>query len=133
MSERALSAGLLVGAVLAGLGLLGALLSDGPYLAAASLSPWIVLWALGLLAVLLLAPFALHRRAFSGTDDRDRRWELAVVAWGAIALVALLAFGALAVAAGFGTGSALGAVALVGLVESGLVVGAVLAILLAGG
>lgn len=131
MSERALSAGLLVGAVLAGLGLLGALLSDGPYLSVGSLSPWIVFWALGLLAVLLLAPFALHRRAFSGTDDRDRRWELAVVAWGAIALAALLAFGA--VAAGFGTGSALGAVALVGLVESGVVAGAVLTILLAGG
>lgn len=120
-------------AIVALVGLTGTLLSDGPYLSFSALSAWIVLWTVGLFALLLLAPALLHRRMPARDGDGDRRWELTVVAWGAGALAAGAGFAAIAAAEGFATGSALGALALVGLAESGLVAGAVLGLMLTTG
>lgn len=133
MSGRALGVAAVGATGLAALGLLGMLLSDGPYLSIDELSPWLVVWAVALLVLLGLAPFELHRRMAARTPDHDRRWELAVLAWGAAALGGVLLFGALAVGEGFGTGNAAGALAVVGLAECALVVGAVALLILTTG
>lgn len=133
MSGRALGVAAVGAAGLAALGLLGVLLTDGPYASLDELNPWLVVWAVALLALLGLAPFALHRRIAARTVDHDRRWELAIVAWGGMALGGVLCFGAVAVGEGFGTGTAAGAIALVGLVECALVVGAVALLMLTTG
>lgn len=133
MRERALRVGARAGAALALGGLLGALLSDGPYLSSGSLSPWVVIWAIGLFGLLLFAPFALHRRLSEHGDDRDRRWELAIVAWGGVALALGLLFAVVAAVEGFGTGTGLGALAIVGLAECALVAGSVLLLMLTTG
>ncbi len=122
---RILDLGARAGGLLAAVGLIATLLTDGPYLSGERLNPWLICWGVGLFTLLLFAPFALHRRIAADTRDRDRRWELAVVAWGGMALVGVLVFGALALASGFGTADPLGAVAIVGLIECGLVVGSV--------
>lgn len=131
MSGRPLGVATVGAAGLAALGLLGVLLSDGPYVSWGELNPWLVVWAVALLALLGLAPFALHNLVAGRTADTDRHWELAVLAWGAAALGGLLCFGV--VALGAGTGSALGALALVGLIECGLVVAAVALLMLTTG
>lgn len=125
--------GALAGAGVAALGLIGVALSDGPYLSLSELSPWLVVWAVGLFALLGCAPFALHSRIAAGTEDRDRRWELAVAAWGGLALAGAVGFGLIALLEGFAGSGALGAVALVGLVECGLVVASVAAVMLTTG
>jgi hypothetical protein len=132
-SERAPLLAAVAAASLALLGLVGVLLDDGPYLELASINPWIVLWAVGLFGLLAVAPFALHRLAAARTADRDRRWELAVVGWGGLALAAGIGFAAIAVATGFSSTGAVGALALVGLAECALVVGAVLTLMLTTG
>jgi hypothetical protein len=93
--------GALAGAGVAAGGLIGVALSDGPYLSFSELSPWLVVWAIGLFALLGCAPFALHSRVAAGTEDRDRRWELAVVAWGGVALAGAVGFGLIALLEGF--------------------------------
>ncbi len=60
-------------------------------------------------------PFALHARFALRTDDRERRWELALGAWGGIALIGAIGFLLLGIAAGFGSAAASGALAVVGL------------------
>lgn len=133
MSPRAAAAAAGLAVLLATVGLIGTLLSDGPYLSASSLSFWVISWAVGLFGLLLVVPFAAHARMGGRADDPDRRWELALSAWGGVALLALVAFGALVLAEGFSTGTALGAVALVGLLESALVFGALLLLVLTTG
>jgi hypothetical protein len=121
------------GAGIAALGIVGVALGDGPYLSLSELSPWLVLWAVGLFVLLGCAPFALHARIAAGTEDRDRRWELAVVAWGGVALVGVAGFGVISLLEGFEATSALGAIALVGLAECCLVVASVAAVMLTTG
>lgn len=131
MRGRLPAAGALGGAVVAAAGLLGLLLGDGPYLQLDSLSPWVLLWAVGLFALLMLAPFALHRRLTDG--DPANRWEMAIVAWGGVALAAGIGFGLLAAIRGFGTATGLGALAVVGLFECALIAASVLMLILTTG
>jgi hypothetical protein len=131
--DRALDLGARAGAGLAVVGAIGTLLASGPYLSVSDgIEAWLVVYALGLFGLLLFAPFALHRRIAESEKDRDRRWELAVVAWGGVALAAGLAFG-LVLWLGPGTAEPFGALALMGLLECGLVVAAVLTLILTTG
>lgn len=132
MSARSARIALLAGALLAALGAVGVATSDEPELSLSSLDPWLVVYALGLLVALGALPFVLHERMAARTDDRDRRWELAVAAWGGIALIASAAFLVLGLALGFDPDTAEGALAIVGLAASGLVVAGVGATMLAG-
>ena len=128
MSDRGLGLALLGAAAVALAGLIGLLGSDGPYLSLDGVSPWSVVYAIGLFALLIGAPFALHRRIAEG-EDRDRRWELAIVVWGGIALAGARAFaGLVAIATG-----GLEAAAVIGLIECALVVGAVVTLMLTTG
>ncbi len=131
--DRALDLGARAGAVLLVAGAIGTLLASGPYLSLSEgIEAWLVVYALGLLGLLLFAPFALHRRIAASEQDRDRRWELAIVAWGGVALAAALVFGLL-LWVGPGTTEPLGALAMMGLLECGLVVAAVLTLILTTG
>ena len=128
MSDRGLGVALLAATGVAAIGLAGMLGGDGPWISLGEIDPWSVVYAIGVFALLMVAPFALHRRIAEGSD-RDRRWELAVVAWGG---------GALAAAAGFGlvvalAGGALEAAAAIGLIECALVVAAVAVLMLGTG
>lgn len=133
MKERALILGAWAGAALAVIGALAVLVGDGPYLRLSSLSPWLMLFAVGLFGLLLFAPFAIHRRIAASSEDRDRRWELAVVAWGGLALALGGVFAAFALLEGFDTSSGLGALAVVGIFECAMVAGAVLTMMLSSG
>ena len=73
---------------LAALGAIGEASSEDRELSLGSLDPWLVVYALGLLVALGALPFVLHERMAARTEDRDRRWELALAAWGGIALLA---------------------------------------------
>lgn len=133
MSDRT-SPAIAVAAAVAAVGALGALvLGEGPFLGFDRVSPWIVVWAVGLFALLMLVPLAVHRRVRDSEDDRDRRWELAVLAWGGIALAAGLAFFGIASVAGFDRDEALGALAIVGVAESALVAGGIVLLMLTTG
>ena len=123
---------LLAGVLVAALGAIGEVSSEDPELSLSSLDPWLVVYALGLLVALGALPFLLHERMAARTDDRDRRWELALVAWGGIALLGVVAFLLLGLALGFNRDTAEGALAIVGVVACGLVVAGVGATMLAG-
>lgn len=129
MSARTAWMVVLGGLLLACFGALGVAVSDEPHLTFDSLDPWLVVYALGLLMSLGAMPFGLHERFAARTEDRDRRWELALMAWGGIALLAGLGFLLLGLGLGFGSATASGALAIVGLVACGLVAGG-LAVLL---
>ncbi len=100
-----------------------------PYLSADGVNPWIVVFAAGLLAGLVAMPFGLELRLRTRYPDRDKRWELSLVAWGGVAIAVL----ALAFAAGFDTGTLLGAAGLIAAIEAGMVVATVGLWLLSGG
>jgi len=127
---RALDIGAQVCAGIAVLGVLGTLFADGPFLSTSKgVEPWLAVWAVGLFGLLMYAPFALHRRLATKTDDPDQRWERAVVGWGGIALAGA-AFFALVLWVGPGPSHAVGALALAGLLECGLIVAAVATVIL---
>ena len=128
MTDRGLGVALFAAGGVATLGLIGMLGGEGPWMSLSEIDPWSVVYAIGMFALLMGAPFALHRRISEGSD-RDRRWELAIVAWGGGALVAGGAFALVIALAGGG----LEAAALIGLIECGLVVGAVLALMFSTG
>jgi hypothetical protein len=130
---RAARAGALAGVAVGALGILMAALGDGPYLRLAELDPGIVLYALGLFAVLLATPFALHARIAVRVEDRDKRWELALLQWGGVALAATAVLVVLGIAAGFSTATLGGAVAVVGLAECALVLAALAVLILGSG
>lgn len=118
-------AGLVIGGgfLVAGLGALGVALGDPPHLDFGGLDPWLVVYAIGLLAGLGAMPFPLHEHFAIRTTDDDKRWELALAAWGGIALAGLAAFVILGVAGGFSAASASGSLAIVGIAECALVIG----------
>jgi hypothetical protein len=130
---RALDLGARASALVAVVGAAGTLLAEGPYLSVSKgIEPWLGVYALGVLGLLLFAPFALHRRIAASTEDRDRRWELAVVAWGGIALVAAVVF-VLVLWIGPGPTEPLGAIALISVLACALVVVSVLGLMLTTG
>lgn len=91
-----------------------------PYLTFASLSPWIVSFAISLFAALFAAPFVIHGR-LSGKLEADARWERAVLLWGLAALGLLGVSILCGLPSGFDSGSLGGAIALVGVAEAALV------------
>jgi hypothetical protein len=130
---RVLNLGAVASAGVALVGAIGVMFAEGPYLSVTKgIEAWLGIYALGLLGLLLFAPFALHRRIAASTKDRDRRWELAVTAWGGIALAACLVF-ALVLWVGPGPSEPLGAIALTSLLACGLVVASVLLLMLTAG
>jgi hypothetical protein len=130
---RALNLGAAASAVIAVVGGAGTLMAEGPYLSVSKgIEGWLGVYAVGMLGLLLFTPFALHRRIAASTSDRDRRWELAVVAWGGIALAAGVVFATI-LWVGPGPDEPLGALALISLLACGLVVVSVLTLMLTAG
>lgn len=104
--------------------------AGAPYLEADGVNGWLVVFAAGLLAALIAFPFGLELRLRGRYPaDRDRRWEVSLLIWGALALGVLAA----AFIAGFDTGTLAGAAALIAGIEAGLVVATIAVWLLAGG
>lgn len=100
-----------------------------PYLTAAGVNGWIVVFAAGLLAALVALPFGIELRLRDRYSEHDRRWEVSLLSWGAVA-VALLAA---AFVAGFDTGTLAGAAGLIVAIECGGVIATIAVWLLAGG
>jgi hypothetical protein len=117
------------GAATAVVSVLLAAASGGPYLEADGVSVWIVVFAAGLMAALIAFPFGLEVWLRERYPDRDKRWEASLVVWG-LAAGALLALG---LAAGFDTATLGGAVGMILVIESALVVGTVVVWLISGG
>lgn len=115
------------GAAVLGLILAGA--TGEPYLSADGVNGWLVVFAAGLLAAFVALPFGIEWRLRERFGDRDRRWEVALLLWGAIALAALV----IGFLAGFDTGTVAGAAGLIAAIEAGLVVATIVTWLLAGG
>jgi hypothetical protein len=122
----------LAGLLVAAAALILAAVSGPPYLSTDGVNGWIVVFAAALFAALLAVPFAMERMQRASRPESDARWERVVPAWGAIALVLLLA-GVLAGASGsFADDSLAGSAGLVATIEAGLVVVAIGAVLLSG-
>ena len=100
-----------------------------PYLEADGVNPWIVVFAAGLMAGLIAFPFGLEVRLRERHPDRDKRWETALVVWGLVAGVLLV----LGLIAGLDTSTLAGALGLILVIESALVVGTVVVWLISGG
>jgi len=109
------------------LGLAGA--AGEPYLEAEGVNGWLVVFAAGLLAALISMPFGIELRLRDRYRDRDRRWEISLLAWGGLAALLLVA----SFAAGFDTGTLAGAAGLITAIEAGLVIATIGVWLLAGG
>lgn len=102
-----------------------------PYLSFASLSPWIITYAIGLFCALFASPFLIHSRL---TDElaADARWERAVL-WWAVVAVGVLGFSVICgLPSGLDSGSLGGAVGLVGITEALLVLATLLTWLVSG-
>jgi len=75
-----------------------AAIRGAPYLAA-SLNPWIAVFAVAGFGALFAVPFLANDRIAAAHPEREETWERAMVAWGAVALgvvvagVALIALG----------------------------------------
>jgi hypothetical protein len=100
-----------------------------PYLEADGVNGWLVVFAAGLLVALISFPFGLEVRLRGRYADQDRRWEVSLLVWGAVALAIL----GISFLAGFDTGELAGAVALIAAIESGLVTATIGVWLLSGG
>ena len=132
-SERAPLLGVVAGCGLSFAGLVLAEAAGEPYLTTDSVNAWIVVFAAGLLGALFAAPFAIERRMRPRIADGDRRWERALLAWGAVAIVVLLAGFLLGVSADWASGSSLaGAAGLLITIEAALVLGTMVVWLLSG-
>ena len=110
------------GFLIAALGALGVVLGERPHLDLDDLDPWLVVYAIGLLTGLGGIPFLFHARYSLRTDDPDRRWELALIAWGGLAFAGAAGFVVAGLLAGLGAASAVGSLAIVGAVACALVV-----------
>ena len=91
-----------------------------PYSRFASLSPWLVTFAIGLFCALFATPFLIHAR-LGGELEADARWERALLWWGAVALGVLGAALLCGLPSGFDSDSLGGALGLVGVTEAVLV------------
>jgi hypothetical protein len=97
-----------------------------PYLSLDSLSPWIVTYAVGLFAALFATPFLIHARV-GGTLEADARWERAMLWWGAVAVGVLAASLICGLPSGFDSDALGGAIAIVGIVDAGLILATLVA------
>ena len=96
--------------------------AGSPYLSLDRISPWLVIYAIGLFAALFAAPFLIRDR-LGGTIEADARWERALLWWGAIALALLTVGVACGLAGDFASDSLAGSFGLVSAVEALLVLG----------
>jgi hypothetical protein len=119
------------GAGVAGVAVPLAAAQGGPYLSLEALSPWLVVYAIGLFAALFATPFALQRR-IGGLLEADARWERALLWWGAIAIGALAVGVLLGLPSGFATDALAGSIGLVTGVEALLVLGTLAVWLISG-
>jgi hypothetical protein len=126
----ALGAAAGIGAAILGLAL--AAITGGPYLTSGDVNGWLILYALGLLGALVAAPFLIESLISASRDDVEARWDLALPLWGAVAL-AVGAIGLLiGLAGGFDGDSLGGSAGLIAVIESGLVVLTLAALILSG-
>ena len=88
-----------------------------PYLSFSALSPWIVVYAIGLFCALFATPFLIHSR-LGGRLEADARWERAVLWWALVAICVLAASVVCGLPSGFDSGSLGGAIGLVGVTEA---------------
>ncbi len=119
-----------LGIAVAALGAGIAALAGGPYLSLSALSPWLVVFAIGLFTALFALPFTIHGR-LAGSLEADARWERALLWWGAATLALLALAVLLGMPSGFDSGSWLGSLAAVVVVEAVLVLGTLVLWLLA--
>ncbi len=125
MEERAPRVAIAAGAAVALVGLAIAALSDGPYLAASGLNAGVLLLGIGLFAALFAAPFAIERRLRGTVEDRDQRWERALIVWSVVAAAVVAAGVLLALAFGLHGSTLGGSIAIVVLLD-GLLIGGTL-------
>jgi hypothetical protein len=111
--------GLVMAAASAGL----AAVAGSPYLSASHVNGWIVVYAAALFAALFAIPFMLERRLRERVEDRDDRWERALLIWGAATLGVLAVGLLLGLNGSFAGGSWAGSVGLIATIEAGLVLG----------
>jgi hypothetical protein len=130
--ERLPTTGFWAGIALAATGLLFASATDGPYLTSDDVNGWIVVFAAGLFGALIAIPFMLERRMRARVEDRDKRWERALLAWGAIAIGVLFAGGMLGLANDYASSGLGGALGLVITFEAALVLATMVFWLLSG-
>jgi hypothetical protein len=102
-----------------------------PYLSVSRLSPWLVVFAIGLFTALFATPFVIHSRVAGALED-DLRWERALLWWGAICLIALGLGLLIGLPSGFASDSLAGSLGLATVVEAVLVLATLLAWLLSG-
>ncbi len=100
-----------------------------PYLGSDGVNGWIVVFAAALLSALIAFPFGLEVRLRERQADRDRRWELSLLVWGALSIGILC----ISLLVGFDTGTLAGTAALIAAIESAIVIATVVLWLLAGG
>lgn len=112
------------------LGAAGVVAGSGRRLGFDTLDPWLVVFAVGLAALFGAAAFGFHDVASQRTDDPEKRWERALGMWGLLTAVATAGFALLGLAAGFDTATAGGAIAITGLFECVLILGALIALVL---
>ena len=104
-------------------------ISGDPYLEADGVNAWIVVFAAGLLALLIAFPFGYEIRLRESHPDRDKRWERTMVVWAGLAAIVLV----VALVAGFDTTTLAGAAGLIAAIEAAMVVGTIVVWLLSGG
>jgi hypothetical protein len=110
------------------LGAAGVAAGSGRRLGFDTVDPWLVVFAFGLAALFGAAAFGFHDIASERTDDPEKRWERALGMWAALTAAAAAAFGLIGIAAGFDTATAGGAIAITGLFECALILGALIAL-----
>jgi hypothetical protein len=128
------------GAATALVSLVLAAVAGAPYLTAERVNGWVVVFAAALLGTLIAAPFLLEawlrrrrgQRGQSPSGLRDERWEGAALAWGGVSLAVLAVAIPVGIAESFSGDSLAGTAALLATIEAGIVLGALLAWLLAG-
>ena len=107
--------------------------TGAPYLTADGVNGWIVVFAAGAFAALFATPFMIERRLRAAIADSDKRWERALLYWGAISIVALGAGILLGASADWASGDSLAAAAgLLLTIEAVLVLGVMVVWLLSG-
>ncbi len=124
----ALVAGL-SGAVVA---LLLAAVSGPPYLSFDDVNPWIIVFAIALFAALFATPFVLERLMRGSRPDSEKRWERALLLWGAATLALGLLAAIVGAAGDFSSDSLAGTFGVVVIGEAVLVLGTLIVWMLSG-
>ena len=131
--ERLPALGALGGLGLALVALALASATGAPYVTGDGVNGWMVVFAAGSFGALFAVPFVFERRLRPAIADADKRWERALLYWGAVSLGAIALGILLSSSADWASGDSLaGAAGLLLTIESGLVLGAMLVWLVSG-